>query len=318
MLAQSDTTMLSESLGVQVSLKELIALQADARRLLVLQTGSPTNQWVGGHVSSLRGRGMDFDEVRVYSAGDDVRTMDWRVTARSNTPHIKLYREERERPVFLVCDFSASLFFGTRVMFKSVLAARVAALIAWASALAGDRVGGVLFGEQAPVVLRPAARQHGVLPLLNALAKCTQQPKTPVVQSSDRFAEALLHCRRIAPTGSLLVILSDFESADGQVKSQLQQLAQKHQLISGLLYDPLEAMLPDIGYCVFSDGQQTLGVNSAVKSVRETYQQQFDLKTQDIQQCMTRLGQSYFQLATNQPILPIVHEVLLRCGGIRR
>jgi uncharacterized protein (DUF58 family) len=116
------------SSGVKVSLQDLLALRGEAGRLDLAPRGKILATRSGGHLSRFRGRGMEFDESRVYQAGDDARNMDWRVTARAGTPHIKLFREERERPLWLLVDQGPSMRFGTRVAFKSVVAAQAAAL----------------------------------------------------------------------------------------------------------------------------------------------------------------------------------------------
>ncbi len=156
--------------GVRVSLQELLALRGEARRLDLAPRGKVLATRSGGHLSPFRGRGMEFDEARIYQPGDDPRNMDWRVTARAGRPHVKLFREERERPLWLLVDQGPAMRFGTRVAFKSVIAAQAAALLSWAAVDRGDRVGGLIFDEQGRFEQKPAARTHGLLPLLQALA----------------------------------------------------------------------------------------------------------------------------------------------------
>ncbi|NKB46587.1 MAG: DUF58 domain-containing protein, partial [Legionellales bacterium] len=158
--------MQNQATAITVSLTQLIQLRFAAQLIDLRAHKRVRSQLLGGHLSSLRGRGMEFDEVRAYQAGDDIRTMDWRVTARTNKPHIKLYHEERERPVLLLVDFRPAMFFGTRVTFKSVIAAKVAALLGWAAIANGDRLGGVVFSGKDHVELRPRTRQHGTSPFL--------------------------------------------------------------------------------------------------------------------------------------------------------
>ncbi len=146
--------------GVILGSEELIRLRSQAslpglapqRRVMTTQTGP--------YASPFKGRGIDFAEVRAYLPGDDIRNIDWRVTARTGQPHTKLFREERERPVLLLVDLGASMRFGTRVAFKSVLAARAAALLGWAAVGHGDRVGGVVFAGQEHQELRPLGRER--------------------------------------------------------------------------------------------------------------------------------------------------------------
>ena len=151
-------------------LPDLIALRGQARRLDLAPRGLVLATRAGGHLSRFRGRGMEFDESRRYQPGDDPRHMDWRVTARAGAPHVKLFREERERPVWLLVDLGPSMRFGTRVAFKSAVAAQAAALLGWAAVERGDRVGGLIFDETRRLERRPAARSSGLLPLLEGLA----------------------------------------------------------------------------------------------------------------------------------------------------
>ena len=145
-------------------LRHRALLSYEAARLDIGPRGKVLATRNGGHLSRFRGRGMEFDESRIYQPGDDPRNMDWRVTARSGRPHVKLFREKRERPVWLLVDIGPRMRFGTRVAFKSVIAARAAALLAWAAADRGDRVGGMVFDESRSFERRPATRAHGLLP----------------------------------------------------------------------------------------------------------------------------------------------------------
>lgn len=145
--------------GVTVQLDELIALRRYAQRVHYKPTGSAIR--AGNHLSKLRGRGMDFAEARNYQAGDEIRHMEWRVTARTGRPHVKLYQEERERPVVILSDFNPSMFFGTRLAFKSVIAARLAAMLAWTAIKQGDRVGGLFFQQKNIMNSLLAAEKQG-------------------------------------------------------------------------------------------------------------------------------------------------------------
>ena len=132
--------------GVAISLGELIEIRHRLQEVQLFSTPSRRSPLIGLHHSRLRGRGVDFDQVRVYQAGDDVRTIDWRVTARTQEPHTKLFHEERERPIFIMVEQSRRLFFGSALQFKSVLAAQAASLFGWAALAHNDRIGGLVFG----------------------------------------------------------------------------------------------------------------------------------------------------------------------------
>ena len=140
----------------------------------------------GDHLSRFRGRGMDYRESRAYQPGDDVRSMDWRITARTGVPHVKLYQEERERPVVLFLDLNPGMFFGSRGMLKSVAAARAAALVAWAAAERGDRVGAMLF-DGGHCDLPPRGGRHGVLRLIRELVEHTD-PRAGIDAAPERPA----------------------------------------------------------------------------------------------------------------------------------
>ncbi len=255
--------------GVMVQLAELIALRQEALRLDIAPRGKVLATRSGGHLSRFRGRGMEFDESRVYQPGDDVRNMDWRVTARAGRPHVKLFREERERPLWLLVDQGQSMRFGTRSAFKSVVAARAAALLAWAAAEKGDRVGGLVFDEARHFVCRPAARTRGLLPLLRALSG--DQVPGPGGGGHAGVTQAAEQLRHFVRPGSLVFVLSDFAGLDRERSAWLAQLATACELVLGLIYDPLEAAAPPPGLYPVSDGTRRSLVDTAGEARRQAW-----------------------------------------------
>jgi uncharacterized protein (DUF58 family) len=189
-------------------LEELLALQADARDLRLHRQAPARARQLGAYRGAQRGRGLEFEEVRPYAAGDDARSIDWRVSARRGRLHTKLYREERERPVWLLVDLQPGMYFGSRAQLKSALAVRAAALLAWNVALAGDRVGAVIANGSETVCLPPRARQAGVLPIINALLAL--QPRAPALPQPQTFGEALRQLQPMVHPGSLVLAISDF------------------------------------------------------------------------------------------------------------
>jgi len=187
-----------------INLADLISCQQFASTLDLTHFSRSLSHLMGGYASNFRGRGVDFAEVRRYQYGDDIRHMDWRVTARTGKPHTKLYQAERERPVLLAVDMSASMFFGTKVAFKSVAGAKIAATLAWAAVAQGDRVGGLVFADTAHTDIQPATRQHGVLPLLNAISK--QSMQMPASTTHSYINTALSRLIQVARPGSLIII----------------------------------------------------------------------------------------------------------------
>ncbi|MBD3648896.1 MAG: DUF58 domain-containing protein, partial [Pseudomonadales bacterium] len=155
--------------GAYTNTSELIRLRYAAREIDAIAINKARNPLSGLLTSSFRGRGVDFAEVRVYQPGDDVRSIDWRVTARTGTAHTKLFQEEKERPVLILVDQSHAMFFGSRIAFKSVIAAEAAALLAWTGLDRGDRVGGIVFSDRQHREIRPRRSKHSVLRLLNEI-----------------------------------------------------------------------------------------------------------------------------------------------------
>ena len=201
-------------------LAELSALRGAARGLSLRARRPAMARLHGGHRSAQRGRGLEFEEVRLYVPGDDARNIDWRVTARRGRPHTKLFREERERPVWLVADLHAGLYFGSRRQFKSAVLLRTAAMLAWAAASGGDRVGAVIAGGNGkPRIFPPRLREAGVLPVLEALVEA--QPRAPGVPAGGSLLNAVSTLRPLLKPGSLILLLSDFSELDPAVKTIL-------------------------------------------------------------------------------------------------
>ena len=233
----------------------------------------------GSYQSHLRGRGMEFDEVRPYSAGDDVRSIDWRVTARSGKVHTKLYREERERSVILAVDLQQSMHFATRGVFKSVLAAQLAALLAWHALNQGDRLGGMVFSDDEHLEVRPQSGRAAVLSFLFQIANHGSWRRNNYAQSSsDRVAgmNALLtRLRRVARPGSQVTVISDFFDLEEGDFHHLRELARHCDLRFISIYDRLEAKLPDPGNYMMTDGQKWLNFNTGNRQVRDHYRDKF-------------------------------------------
>ena len=220
-------------------LAELVALRGAARGLSLHGRRSARAPLQGGHRSALRGRGLEFEEVRPYVPGDDARNIDWRVTARRGRPHTKLFREERERPVWLLADLHPGLYFGSRRQLKSALLLRAAALLGWVAVQVGDRLGAVITtGEGQPGLWPARARETGVLPVLQALVQA--QPRSPAVPATTGLNAALVALRAAARPGSLVLVLSDFSGLDNTGEAALAALSTHAECRLLWLYDALE------------------------------------------------------------------------------
>lgn len=258
----------------------------------------------GNHQSKVRGLGMDFSEVRRYQEGDDVRHMQWRVTAKTGAPHIKLYQEEKERPVFFIADFNPSMYFATKVAFKSVLLARLTAVLAWHFASLGDRVGAILYSGDSTLDLRPKARKKGVLNLLKALCDKTSTPS----KSSKPLSEVLLNLRKVARPGSLIIFLSDFYNVDPDAFAHLERLRAHNSLLAIQIRDPIEQQAPkeNLYLIANNDGKKAL-LNTKSKRTRQQYEDFFKRINHDVDRLFRPTER--FRVQTNDALETIINAL---------
>jgi uncharacterized protein (DUF58 family) len=232
------------STHVTITLDELIQQKADARGFSFLPRQPVHSLLAGRHASRLRGRGLAFEELRHYAQGDDVRTIDWKATARLRSPHVRVYNEERERPVLVVVDQRTPMFFGSRRAMKSVVAAEIAALAAWRTLHAGDRVGGIVFNENEIIEISPHRSQTRVLGLLHQVVRFNQALTTPQALNGDvTLNQALEATVRLAKHDHLVVLISDLDGADSETQRLATRLAAHNDVLVVAVYDPLGASL---------------------------------------------------------------------------
>lgn len=297
--------------GVTADLPELIALQRYAKRVVYQHSAHTLNS--GGHLSRLRGRGMDFAEVRNYQAGDEIRHMEWRVTARTGRPHIKLYQEERERPVVILGDFSPSMYFGTRKAFKSVVTARLAAMIAWTVAKQSDKTGALLFAADSHREFVPRGREHGILPLLAALCDYTRQlDNINKATPATLFNDALLRLRRVARPGSILVLISDFYQLNDESEKQLRRLREHNDILAYHVCDPLELRPPKPSSYAVTDGIEELLIDTSNPLVQKNYQQWCEKRHDELHMRFKRLQIQQVQVTAEQDIPRLIHQTYPR------
>ena len=285
--------------GVQADIDDLIGLRFRAQRLTLAIARRARQSMTGSHGSRFRGRGMEFAESRTYQPGDDVRSIDWRVTARTGRPHTKLFQEERERPVILLVDLGASMFFGTRTAYKSVLATEIAALIAWAAMHAGDRIGALVAGRSAHMELKPVAGRRGVLRVLRALATLSQ-PAAQEQEQQVTLSGSLMRARQVARPGSLLVIISDFYGLDTNAEGQLTRMRQHNDMLAIWVHDRLEREPPPPGRYAVSDGWQTATLDTISKRSRERYAASFAARFEHLRGTFGRLAIPLLPITTGE------------------
>jgi len=256
---------------IHVSLDELIALSAAAHGVRLARNRRSAAMRSGAGVSRWRGRGVDFRESRPYQPGDEIRHMDWRVTARSGKPHTKLFEEEREQSLLIALDCNAGMRFGTRVRFKSVQAARVAALLAWLASMAGDRVGALGFGGDIHGEVKPAGGRRGVLRLLRSV----RDWDAAATDAVGHLSQALSRARRLLRPGMRLFIITDGYSVDDAALRMLPQIAHRHEMAVILLDDPLELAPPPPGRYAMRTGDVARIVDFGSAHVRRTWTTRF-------------------------------------------
>lgn len=301
--------------GVSLSLDELMRYQSKSSLINIKAVRNLHGKMSGNYLARSKGRGMEFDEVRHYQTGDDIRAIDWRVTARTGTTHTKLFREEIERPVQIITDLSHNMLFGSKLLFKSVQAAHLAALVAWHAKSKGDRVGGIVFNQQQHTELKPRSRQQGVLHYLNTLIsihkssielqQTTQVSTQSEIQAKVFFEENCLRARQIARPGSLVYFITDGHSINSESIRHLASVSQHCELVMCLLSDPLEHALPESNTKLnvsISDGINRQQLTLGDSRTADFYRYKAELYNQNIEQSLTKAGARILHFSAGQSI----------------
>ena len=279
----------------------------------------------GPYISVFKGRGVEFAESRPYQAGDEVRYMDWRVTARTGKPYTKVYHEDRERVILIWVDLRRAMFFATRGTFKAVLAARCATLVAWGAALHGDRVGGVLFADERHREMRPARGDRAVLQLIGRMVSFIpkqwtlpyywqeheKEQEETLVESNhlpQTMEDSLIGLRRVTKPGSQLFLLSDFNQLGEREKVHVAQLARQNDVIMVVIYDPLERALPPPGGYPVGEGRRRYFLDSHSARKRRQYQEKFQKRWQEIYGFCRQNGMGLIPCSTEEDIVALIQR----------
>ncbi len=286
--------------GIRVRVDELQRLRGDAARLAPISADTVSSLFPGAYRALFRGRGLDFEEVRTYQPGDDYRSLDWRVTARTGNLHTKIYHEEREHTLYIVVDGGAGMHFGTSNAFKWVVAARLAALFAWIAVDNGDRIGGVVFGDGQPFRIRkPGFGEVGAVRFFNLLAEVRFQDEG----EGSNLQEALGRLQRLARPGSLILVLSDFADPGPDINRHLSRLARYSDVAVVFIYDPLEADLPGPGRYPVSDGRQVFSADCRDVSLRRDFSLNFHRHRESVTAMCRRYGLHFITMGTHQSMV---------------
>ena len=279
--------------GIAPTLPELVALRALASGRRVAKLG---RFGVSGHaLSPMRGRGMEYAESREYVAGDDARHIDWRLTARSGRAHTKLFQAERERLTLIAADTAPALYFGTRVRFKSVQAARAGAIAAWIAARDGDRIA-ALRGSLREAPVTPASGARGALRVLDALVRWYARPP----EEDAGLEVALDHAARLLRPGSRLLVLADPQSFAAIPERRWPGLAQHHEVVVLLLTDPLE-LAPPQAALPFRSGGHRVELDLGSQAQRQRWHEEFAGPVEAALQRLPSRGVRVQALSTDAP-----------------
>lgn len=293
--------------GAYIALADLIALRFPARQLSLGRQSRALSHLAGPNKTNFRGRGVDFEEVRSYQPGDDIRTIDWRVTARTGEAHTKLFREERERPVLVVVDQRNCMFFGSRHCFKSVLAAQLGALIAWSALKDNDRVGGLVFSDHGHQDIRPRRSRATVLSLLSSIVRYNTALPRADAQPHNDFTATLANLRRIARPGSSVFLVSDFRGAwEDAAREQLFELGKHTEITALACSDPLEATLPREGSYAVTDGVERSELDTGDRALRARFADLQQRRQAIIAEDLLKLGIPLLQASTESAPLRLL------------
>jgi uncharacterized protein (DUF58 family) len=299
---------LERSLGAYADLAHLASYQLPARYLPLRNNQRALNHLAGPYRSMIRGRGMEFEEVRQYQPGDDIRSMDWRVTARTGIAHTKRYREEREKPILVVIDQRQNMFFGSEYAMKSLLASDLAAYIAWAAFHKGDKIGGMIFNDTTQQEIRPRRQQKTVLQLLHHLVNFNTALNSHPVTGKRPISDALKELRRVAKPGSQIFFISDFHDLGEECSALLHDVSRHCELIALQTFDRLEEQLPVAGIYSATNGQQQIRFDSSNALSRERYHNDFVAHCQRLKNLFGKFNIPLIPVATRQAPLDVLQQ----------
>ncbi len=291
--------------GITPSIKELLALRYYATKINLFNHKKVNQVKSGGNLSHARGRGMDFEEVRAYQPYDDIRLIHWSLSARLGKPYTKIYKEERERAVYILTDQSSSMKFGTKVCFKNVLASKLTAIFGFATLNCNDQIGGMIFNDQKAEFIKPNRSRKSLLGMLNMLSN-----DNAIRSNNGGLDNTLKFMLQRVQSGSTIIVISDFYAFTNDTQTYLKLLAQKSQVINILVYDPLEEKLPGDGEFNFTDnGKKFLQINWG-KNNNKLYAKIFSEKIEKLKTFSQKNNMQFLKIATNDDIVKKVNHSL--------
>ena len=297
--------------GVYANLDDLIRIQFKARDFSFLPRQPVTSILSGRYASRLRGRGLNFEELRRYMPGDDIRTMDWKVTARTRSPHVRVYTEEKDRSVVLIVDQRINMFFGTRDKLKSVTAAEAAALGIWRALDVGDRAGAVVFNDTELVDIRPQRSQNTAMSILGTIVRMNHalHADTAVEPNPAMLNQALEAALQLISHDTLVVMISDFFGVDEQTERLTARMAEHNDVLALLVHDPIR-LKPAVQNLTVSDGSRQMEIDFADKRVREKISDDYGDEQERITHFLRKLAAPLLMISNEGDVVDQVRRLL--------
>ena len=319
MVTQTNT-MGGQNDGVYVQLDELVRLQHKASGFSFLPKQPIHSVLSGRHASKLRGRGLNFEELRNYLPGDDTRNIDWKVTARTRTPYVRVYTEEKDRTVWLLIDQRVNMFFGSKDRMKSVVAAEVAAISAWRVLSVGDRVGALVFNDSEISVIPPHRSRERVMQILKQVVDKNHALNADPDLKPDvgKLNEALKQVSHLARHDCLVCLITDGDGINLETRRYITRLAEHNDVLTAFIFDPLEKDIPAAGRLRFSDGEGQLEADTSNKKLRTAFQNKFEQRLEQMQSVSRRFSMPLLPLDTCSPVSEQIRDALGHHQGAKR
>lgn len=300
--------------SARATIDDLVRLQFEARGFSWLPRQPVHSLLSGRHTSRLRGRGLTFEELRDYRPGDDIRTMDWKATARLRKPHVRVYTEERERPVLLVVDQRTSMFFGSARTTKATAAAEFAALGAWRSLDVGDRVGAIIFGEDEICQIRPHRSRENVLRICHELVRFGKGLRSGGGPANgEMLNEALKRTAATAKHDFLVVLVTDYHGDDQRTQKLATQIASHNDVLAALVYDPLGIAFPVESELAAFDGEYNRSFRTGGRFDAD-YRAQFENRARLVRERLKAIRIPVLPICTHEPVIEQLRSAI---GGLR-
>jgi uncharacterized protein (DUF58 family) len=298
--------------GVYADRDELMRLRYKASGFSFLPRQPIHSILAGRHASRLRGRGLNFEELRDYLRGDDPRHIDWKVTARTGKPHVRVYTEEKDRTVWLLVDQRMSMFFGSRRKMKSVVAAEAAAVAAWRVLSQRDRVGAMVFDDREIRIVEPQRSEQQVTRILDCIVEKNHalNAHAGIEPNPSMFNRALRRVCELGRHDTLVCVVSDGSGIGTETRRYVTRLTEHNDVLFAFIYDPLERAFPDAGRLVFTDGRAQVEFNTASRALRDAYQANFERRLREFTATSRRHSIPLLALHTGAPVLEQVRGQL--------